>query len=187
MTNESVDATKRMRTLAEETNQMGVDTLVTLNEQGEQLDSVERRLDEINLDMRQADKNLTELEKFCGCCTCICCAPKNIEKMKQHKRVYGKKANKEAAVRSQPRSSKGTSKGSQKPFVKRITDDEREDEIEENLEVVSGIVGNLKGIAEEMGGEIDRQNEQMDDRIALKVVVNSAHVEEANRRIKRQM
>ena len=70
-TNESVDATRRIRAIAEETNQIGVDTLVTLNEQGEQLDNVERRLDEINVDLKQTDRNLTELEKCCGCCTCI--------------------------------------------------------------------------------------------------------------------
>ena len=132
-TNESVGATRRIRAIAEETNQIGVDTLVTLNEQGEQLDNVERRLDEINVDLKQTDKNLSELEKCCGCCTCICCAPKNIKGTKHYKKAYGKKAQYDEPVTNQPTSG-GSSKQAQGPFIKRVTDDDREDEMEENLQ-----------------------------------------------------
>lgn len=37
---------------------------------GEKLDNVERRLDEMNVDLKRADKNLKEIEKVCGCCSC---------------------------------------------------------------------------------------------------------------------
>lgn len=132
VTNESVDATRRIRAIADETNQIGVDTLVTLNEQGEQLDNVERRLDEINVDLKQTDKNLTELEKCCGCCTLICCAPRSVKKTKGYKKVYGKKAQYDQAINEQPES--GNSRQPQGPYVKRVTDDGREDEMEENLQ-----------------------------------------------------
>ena len=136
VTNESVAATRRIRAVAEETNQIGVDTLITLNEQGEQLDNVERRLDEINVDLKQTDKNLTELEKCCGCCTCICCAPKNIQKNRHYKKVYGKKAEsrQQVVVSDQPTASEGGPRQPQGPYVKRITDDAREDEMEDNLQ-----------------------------------------------------
>ncbi len=76
VTNESLDATKRIRMVAEETNKMGVDTLITLNEQGEQLDNVENRLEEINVDLKQTDRNLNKLET---CCCCFhCCAPRYV-------------------------------------------------------------------------------------------------------------
>ena len=52
VTNETLDTTRRIRQVAEETNQIGVDTLVTLNEQGEQLESVENRLDNIGADLK---------------------------------------------------------------------------------------------------------------------------------------
>ncbi len=130
VTNESVDATRRIRAIAEETNQIGVDTLVTLNEQGEQIDNAERRLDEINVDLKQTDKNLSELEKCCGCCTCFCCAPNNIQKNKHYKKVYGKKANdQDSVVNNQPTGS-GRDQG---PYIKRVTEDDREDEMEDNL------------------------------------------------------
>ncbi len=135
VTDESVGATRRIRAIAEETNQIGVDTLVTLNEQGEQLDNAERRLDEINVDLKQTDKNLSQLEKCCGCFTCICCAPRNVKGTKQYKKVYGKKAQyREGVVTEQPESYEGTSRQqAQGPFIKRVTDDDREDEMEENL------------------------------------------------------
>lgn len=184
-TNESVGATRRIRAIAEETNQIGVDTLVTLNEQGEQLDNVERRLDEINVDLKQTDKNLTELEKCCGCCTCLCCAPKNIKGTKHYKKAYGKKAQYDEPVTNQPTSG-GSSKQAQGPFIKRVTDDDREDEMEENLQAVSDVLGNLKGIATEMGGELDRQNKQL-ERVDRKADVNVVHLDQANRRIRNQL
>ncbi len=48
------------------------------------------------------------------------------------------------------------------------------------------MLGNLKGIAEEMGGELDRQNKQL-DRVNKKADVNTAHLDQANSRIRRQL
>jgi hypothetical protein len=136
VTNESVGATRRIRAIAEETNQIGVDTLVTINEQGEQLDNVERRLDEINVDLKQTDRNLTQLEKCCGCFTCSpCCAPRSVKKTKKYKKVYGKKAQyNDGVVTDQPTASEGAQMQDHGPYVKRITDDDRENEMEENLQ-----------------------------------------------------
>ena len=41
-----------------------------LNDQGEQLDRVEGHLDKINADMKDADKALTGMEKWCGLFVC---------------------------------------------------------------------------------------------------------------------
>lgn len=38
----------------------------------EQLTRVEEGLDQINQDMKQAEKNLTDLSKCCGLCVCPC-------------------------------------------------------------------------------------------------------------------
>lgn len=51
---------------------------------------------------------------------------------------------------------------------------------------VSDVLGNLKGIAGEMGGELDRQNKQL-ERIDRKADVNVGHLEQANRRIRNQL
>ena len=132
VTNESLDATRRIRAVAEETNQMGVDTLITLNEQGEQLDNVERRLDEVNVDLKHTDRNLTRLEACCGCCSCPC-GPGSGQRTKAYKKAYGKKAkHRDDVVSEQPRSSGGAQP--QGPFIKRVTEDEREDQMEDNLQ-----------------------------------------------------
>ena len=49
---------------------MGASTLSELNKQGEQLNKVEGNLDEINADMKKADKTLTNMEKWFGLFTC---------------------------------------------------------------------------------------------------------------------
>ena len=38
----------------------------------EQLRRVDQGMDKINEDMRQAEKNLTDLNKCCGMCVCPC-------------------------------------------------------------------------------------------------------------------
>ena len=53
-----------------QTQDTGIKTLVTLDEQGQQLNRIEDNLDTINADMREAEKNLSGLEKICGLCTC---------------------------------------------------------------------------------------------------------------------
>ena len=132
-TNESLAATRRIRQVAEETNQMGVETLITVNEQGEQLENVERRLDEINVDLKQTDRHLTELEKCCcGCFTCCCGRPAEFSKRKDYKQVYGKPE--QEVITDEPTGGGGgRGRQSQGPFVKRITNDDREEEMDENL------------------------------------------------------
>ena len=46
---------------------------------GEKLDNVERRLDEMNVDLKQTDKNIRELESLCGCCYCPCFKPGSVQ------------------------------------------------------------------------------------------------------------
>ena len=59
-----------MKQMMEEATDAGVNTLVMLDEQGEQLERIEEGMDQINNDMRQAEEQLNNLEKCCGCCVC---------------------------------------------------------------------------------------------------------------------
>ena len=54
------------------------------------------------------------------------------------------------------------------------------------LSAVSDVLTNLKGIATEMGTELDRQNDQL-GRLETKVDVNTGHLSQANRRIRKQL
>ncbi|XP_065882568.1 synaptosomal-associated protein 23-like [Dysidea avara] len=187
VTNETLDATRRIRQVAEETNQIGIDTLVTLNEQGEQLDNVEGKVDNIGADLRETDRHLHEIEKCCGCCVCPCYRVRNIQKSKAYKSAYGKKKGQQDddIVTEQPRRG-NRSGGDGGNYVQRVTNDEREDEMDKNLQVVGHVLGNLKGMAQEMGSELDRQNDQI-ERIDKKAGVQDNHLKQANRRIQRQL
>ncbi len=48
----------------------GSKTLEMLETQGEQLNRIEGGLDNINAEMKQAEKHLTGMEKWCGLCVC---------------------------------------------------------------------------------------------------------------------
>ncbi|PNI94552.1 SNAP23 isoform 20, partial [Pan troglodytes] len=50
----------------------GIKTITMLDEQKEQLNRIEEGLDQINKDMRETEKTLTELNKCCGLCVCPC-------------------------------------------------------------------------------------------------------------------
>lgn len=194
VTDESLESTRRMLQMAEESKQTGVNTMVMLDHQGEQLRNVEEGLDQINQDMKQAEKNLTDLSKCCGLCVCPCDRVTSIEHDSRYKRTWGTgggdaegNADGSGVVSRQPSGVRNGQAGQVNaqapsgPYIKRITNDAREDEMEENLDAVGSIIGNLKNMAVDMGNEIDKQNKQI-DRINDKADMNKVRIDEANQR-----
>uniref|UniRef100_A0A4W4HDA7 Synaptosomal-associated protein n=1 Tax=Electrophorus electricus TaxID=8005 RepID=A0A4W4HDA7_ELEEL len=158
----------------------------------EQLREVERGMDQINEDMKQADKNLTDLSKCCGLCVCPCDRVRSIEHDGRYKRTWGTGSDNASTeggeghvVSSQPASKRNGQAGapvsSSGPYIKRITNDDREVEMEENLDQVGSVIGNLKNMALDMGNEIDKQNKTI-DRINEKADMNKVRIDEANQR-----
>uniref|UniRef100_H3AX01 Synaptosomal-associated protein n=1 Tax=Latimeria chalumnae TaxID=7897 RepID=H3AX01_LATCH len=179
VTDESLESTRRMLQLAEESRDSGVKTLTMLDEQGEQLGRVEEGMDQINQDMKEAEKNLTDLTKCCGLCVCPCSRVKNFEMGDTYKKTWSGGNEMKKVVASQPVSaSNGQQSGG---YVKKITHDAREDEMDENLGQVSNIIGNLKNMALDMGNEIETQNKQI-DRITEKAECNKDRIDVANQR-----
>lgn len=194
VTDESLESTRRMLQMAEESRQTGVNTMVMLDQQGEQLRRVEEGMDQINQDMRQAEKNLTDLSKCCGLCVCPCDRVSSIEHDSRYKRTWGigggegeGDANSSKVVSRQPsgvrngQAAQVNAPAPSGPYIKRITNDAREDEMEENLDAVGSIIGNLKTMAMDMGNEIDQQNKQIDN-ITAKADMNKMRIDEANQR-----
>ncbi|XP_073466917.1 synaptosomal-associated protein 23 [Aquarana catesbeiana] len=187
VTDESLESTRRMLNLAVESQDAGVKTITMLDEQGEQLKRVEEGLDQINKDMREADKNLTELNKCCGLCVCPGKRSKNFDAGELYKKAWGNKDD-DDVVSKQPRQANNgqqqSASGQSGPYIKRITNDAREDEMDENLQQVGSILGNLKSMALDMGNELDSQNKQI-DRINEKATSNKDHIDEANKKAKK--
>ncbi|XP_068608378.1 synaptosomal-associated protein 23-like isoform X2 [Brachionichthys hirsutus] len=190
VTDESLESTRRMLQLAEESRQTGGNTMVMLDQQGEQLKRVEEGMDQINQDMRTAEKNLTDLSKCCGLCVCPCDRVSSIEHDSRYKRTWGIRGDGETdstgskVVSRQPSTvhngqAAQVNAAASGPYIKRVAHDAREDEMEENLEAVGGIIGNLKTMAADMGSEIDKQNRQIDN-ITGKADMNKVRIEEAN-------
>ncbi|XP_056870285.1 synaptosomal-associated protein 25-A-like isoform X2 [Takifugu flavidus] len=173
---ESLESTRRMLALVEESKDAGIRTLVMLDEQGEQLDRVEEGMNKVNADLKEAEKDLNNIGQ---CCVLICPC---IKKIKGGGQAWG--GNQDGVVNSQPgarvmdeREQMAISGG----FIRRVTDDARENEMDENLEQVGGIIGNLRHMALDMGQEIDTQNRQI-DRIMEKADSNKTRIDEANQR-----
>ncbi|KAK0145964.1 Synaptosomal-associated protein 23 [Merluccius polli] len=179
----------RANEMTDETRETGGKTMEMLDAQGEQLRRAEEGMDQINQDMKQAEKNLTDLSKCCGLCVCPCDRVTSIENESRYKRTWGigEGSGEGGAVVRQPstvrngQASQVQAQAPSGPYIKRITNDAREDEMEENLDAVGSIIGNLKNMAMDMGGEIDKQNKQI-DRLTDKAEVTKGRVDEANQR-----
>ncbi|KAG6935608.1 synaptosome associated protein 23 [Chelydra serpentina] len=190
VTDESLESTRRILNLAVESQDAGIKTVTMLDEQGEQLSRIEGGMDQINKDMREAEKTLTELNKCCGLCLCPCNRTKNFESGKSYKSTWGDGVENSTdrvvsnqpgrVINNQPQTTGGASGG----YIARITNDAREDEMDENLTQVGNILGNLKSLALDMGNEIDSQNKQI-DRINEKVDTNKDRIDQANIRAKK--
>ncbi|KAF0766724.1 synaptosomal-associated protein 25-like [Aphis craccivora] len=72
VTDESLESTRRMIELCEGTKEAAIKALVELDDQGEKMDRIEEGMDQINADMKEAEKNLTGMEKCCGICVLPC-------------------------------------------------------------------------------------------------------------------
>ncbi|XP_023708051.1 synaptosomal-associated protein 25 [Cryptotermes secundus] len=175
----SLESTRRMIALCEESKEAGIRTLVALDDQGEQLDRIEEGMDQINADMREAEKNLTGMEKCCGLCVLPC------NKSASFKEDEGTwKGNDDGkVVNNQPQRvmDDRNGLGPQGGYIARITNDAREDEMEENMGQVNTMIGNLRNMAIDMGSELENQNRQI-DRINRKGESNETRIAVANQR-----
>uniref|UniRef100_A0A3Q3WZE0 Synaptosomal-associated protein n=1 Tax=Mola mola TaxID=94237 RepID=A0A3Q3WZE0_MOLML len=194
VTDELLFGSEFVFSLSFQSQQTGVNTMVMLDQQREQLTHVEEGMDQINQDMRQAEKNLTDLSKCCGLCVCPCDRVSSIEHDSRYKRSWGiggsdieNESNGSKVVSRQPsgvrngQAAQVNAAAPTGPYIKRVTNDAREDEMEENLGAVGSIIGNLKTMAIDMGNEIDRQNIQIDN-ITEKADMNKVRIDEANQR-----
>ena len=150
---------------------MSMNNLTLKLKQGEQIEKIEGSLDSINADMGLAEKALKAMDLACGIFPKFW---KKSEGFKEDDAIWGEQ--------------KGGGGGAPPPpgveipsgaFVAKITNDDREAEMEENMEQVSAMVGNLRNMANDMGSEVERQNNQL-DRINLKAGSDITRVKMAN-------
>jgi len=169
-TDETLESTRRMLEMCGEAKQAGTKTLMSLDDQAEQLDNIEGNLDKINNDMAESEKAIKDMDRAFGIIP------------KFWKKNDGFKEDKETWAEAKP--SKGFEKAEaleirEGAFVAKITNDEREEEMEENMEQVGAMIGNLRNMANDMGQEVHKQNDQL-DRINKKAESDKMRVKQAN-------
>ncbi|KAM9733074.1 synaptosomal-associated protein 25-like isoform 2-T2 [Menidia menidia] len=183
VTDESLESTRRMIQLVEESKDVGIRTVVMLDEQGEQLERIEEGLDQIDSDMKEAEKNLTDLGKCCGLCACD--KMKAFEDSAPYKAVWGGASGPDGAVSRQPPPSRVLDEREQMVmsggYIRRVTNDAREDEMEENLTQVGSMLGNLKSMALDIGNELETQSDQL-SRIKNQAELNMTRIGAANQK-----
>merc|ERR1712029_469739 len=81
VSNKSLENTRTMKELCEESHIVAIKTLENLEHQGNQLDRVNDGLDDVRSEMRQTEKSLNGMEKFCGL-ICICPSFKSVNQRK---------------------------------------------------------------------------------------------------------
>ncbi|XP_021966023.1 synaptosomal-associated protein 25 [Folsomia candida] len=179
VTDESLSSTRRMKLLCEEAKEAGIKTLVALDDQGEQLDNIEKGMHDINEDMVEAEK---AMQGMGGCCFGLC-PPLSVICAGKSKDEAMFKVNDDGVGGSggpgPGRGLDGAGIPTYGGFISKYSNDAREDEMEQNMDEVSIMVGNLRNMAIDMGGEIGNQNNQI-DRINMMAESNVTRINVAN-------
>ncbi|CAH8429679.1 unnamed protein product [Schistosoma rodhaini] len=186
-TDETLDSTRNMVRLCDESTKVGAQTLGKLESQGQQLRGIDSDMDNIREDLHEAQRDLDEIDKCCGLCVLPWRKVKPDTKTPKYPTSgngYQTGTNNNYQVNSyQPQSGFQIQQNQQKsgPFITRITNDAREDEMEQNLQQVSGMVSQLHSMATDMNQEITTHN-QILDRIDQKAQYNQSQLEFAQKK-----
>ena len=183
--NESLESTRRALRCLNETHEVGVNTARELVRQGEQLSSLDGRLDDVNSTLTATQKNLNQI-----------------------KSIFGGIANKfsswsnKSTTKSRGATSSGSSGGATMtpsnsfvdaaPTIARgpssqfavITGSDREQELNQNLDEMSVGLSRLASLAKDMQFELDKQNPLI-DKLGGKIENTNATITHQNAQIKK--
>lgn len=173
----SLESTRNMVRMVEESSAAGARTLGMLEHQGEQLDRIEAGVGGINTNMTQVGRHLTGMEKWGGMFTLPW---KRQKRMKEESKATWETSKVKAKMAASPQTAT-TKEVRGGRYVEVITGDAREEEMEDNMVAVGAALSNLKVMAGALGTEIGRQNEQVEV-IGAKTEMASVNVDRANTR-----
>lgn len=187
----TLDSTKRSLALIEDSHDLAVRTGEQLQCQGEQLNRTERNLDTIVNDMAIANRHIKSVNSVWGAIgNYFKKAPKPKERVPQSSPNSGiADLQADASLyyrnRDEPNGYGTEATRSEQFQENRFTSrDPREREIDANLDLISRGLGRLKDDALILGGEIERQNEQL-DRLGYKADKAYQMVDESDKKVRR--
>jgi len=158
ISNETLESTRNMRRMCEESKDMGQKTMGLLENQGESIENWEEVADKINEDMKMAEKALKDMDR-----ACFGFIPRFWK--------VGGGFKEDDAVWKEP----AQPKNEQLPELKGLNPDHcfvatasesgeqdaREKEMEENMNEVSATIVNLRNMANDIGNVTKGQNEML--------------------------
>ena len=187
----TLESTKRSLALIEDSHDLAVRTGEELQCQGEQLNRIERNLDKIQSDMKVANRHIQSVNSvFSAIGNYFKKPPKPVESAPQSSpssgiadlqtgsSLYYGSRNERSGYETGARGSENF----QRNAVSSHNPHERE--IDANLDLMSRGLGRLKEDALILGGEIERQNEQL-DRLGYKADKAYQTVDESDKKVKR--
>lgn len=194
---DSLQATRRMKRMVEESRTAGAAALTSLEHQGRQLDHVERELDAVDAGVAKSSAVVKELERCCCydlCCWCCCCfgGRKNPHDEEEGIVSWSRDSDENVSV---VRTSQYNNHGLDKSFshslassfgaglLHRITNDAREQEMDENLGEVNDTIAVLRNMALDQGTTITQQNQQI-SRITDHTNATDSRIAGVNTRVK---
>lgn len=195
-----LDSTMRALRSIQESESMGVATAEELLRQGEQLNNIERKTDEINQTMTVTQKHLNNIKSVFGGIKNWWGAKKTSTAAKEPETKPNRlqetleKHRSDQPVRRNPDTrgfyqedddlDEDFMKGARtQQYFKPVTHSAREEQLNENLGEISNGLTTLKGLALGLGDEIERQNNQL-DRLGPKVGKANDHLEHQNKQMK---
>lgn len=195
-----LDSTMRALRSIQESEIMGVATAEELLRQGEQLNNIERKTDEINQTMTVTQKHLNNIKSVFGGIKNWWGAKKTPTAAKEPETKPNRlqetleKHRSDQPVRRNPDTrgfyqedddlDEDFMKGARtQQYFKPVTHSAREEQLNENLGEISNGLTTLKGLALGLGDEIERQNNQL-DRLGPKVGKANDHLEHQNKQMK---
>lgn len=195
-----LDSTMRALRSIQESESMGVATAEELLRQGEQLNNIERKTDEINQTMTVTQKHLNNIKSVFGGIKNWWGAKKTSTAAKEPETKPNRlqetleKHRSDQPVRRNPDTrgfyqedddlDEDFMKGARtQQYFKPVTHSAREEQLNENLGEISNGLTTLKGLALGLGDEIERQNNQL-DRLGPKVGKANDRLEHQNKQMK---
>lgn len=179
-----LESTRRIIMSIDESERVGVATAEELLRQGEQLDNIERKTTDMNQQMTTTQKHLNNIKSVFGGVKNWWTGRKSQQSSQETEPEPRPSKLRDAVDNSkneyQDRRNVNTSgfgsteeddldtkfmAGSRKQMIQPVTNSHREKEIDENLGLMSDGLSKLKGLALGLGGEIERQNEQIETKI----------------------
>ncbi|XP_024992244.1 putative SNAP25 homologous protein SNAP30 [Cynara cardunculus var. scolymus] len=166
--------------IAEDIREDASKTLDTLHAQGEQIHRTHEKAAEMDKDLSRGEKILGNL----GGIFSMTWKPKKGKEITGPEPIKDDKADKKASKEDReklglghaPKGKKGARAGGAKPKDAMEQVELEKQKQDEALDDLSDVLGDLKGMASEMGSELDRQNKALDDL--------SEDVDELNSRVK---